>query len=104
MDNNSFLFVIVFIIAIIIAIRLAYTTSRDRRKGGSDQRNSSNGSDSSDFGSRHHGTGYDDGGDFGGGDEMTANFFTKLKCLLQMHEGAWTRDGLSGRWQRYICK
>ncbi len=31
------------------------------------------------------------------------NFFTKLKCLLQMHEGEWTTDGLSGCWQRYRC-
>jgi hypothetical protein len=30
-NNNSFSFVKVFIIAIIIAMRLAYTTLRDRR-------------------------------------------------------------------------
>jgi hypothetical protein len=54
--------------------------------------------------SGHHGTGHAYGGDFGGGDKVAANFLTKLKCLLQMHEGAWTTDGLSGCWQRYICK
>jgi hypothetical protein len=55
--DDTFLFVVVIIVAIIIAILLAYTTSRDTDKGGFDQRNSSDVSDLSDFGSGHHGTG-----------------------------------------------
>jgi hypothetical protein len=78
LNSNSFPFVIVFIIAIIIAIRLAYLTLRDRRKGRSDQRYSSEGSDLSDFGSGHHRTVHDDGGYFGGADEVFENFLTKL--------------------------
>jgi hypothetical protein len=31
------------------------------------------------------------------------NFFTKLKCLLEFHQGEWTTDGGSGCWQRRRC-
>jgi hypothetical protein len=36
--------------------------------------------------------------------EVTMNFFTKLKCLLQFHQGEWTTAGGSGCWQRRRCR
>jgi len=76
--DDAFLFVTVIIAAIIFAVYLAYTTAHDTRTGGSDQRNSSDGSDLLDFGSGNDWTGPDDGGDFGRVDEVIVNVFPDL--------------------------
>src|SRR5436190_17309680 len=36
--------------------------------------------------------------------EVIMKFFTKLKCLLQFHQGEWTTAGGSGCWQSRRCK
>lgn len=87
--DDTFLFVVVIIAAIIFAIYL-FNTTRKGRKRGSDQRNSSEGSDLSDFGSGHHGTGYDYVGDFGGGEKVTANcskVIISRPPIIQGHSG-----------------
>ena len=63
--NSDIFFFILLLIAIIG--HWAYEIYRDTRKGGSDQLYASDGVDSSDYGSGHHGTGHHHGGDFGGG-------------------------------------
>ena len=78
MDDTTILFVVVIIAAIIIAIRLAFTTARDTRTGGSDQRKTSNRSDSSDDGSAHHGIGNPHGDGFERLDEVIVSVFPNL--------------------------
>jgi hypothetical protein len=78
MDDTTILFVVVIIATIIIAIRLASTTARDTRTGGSDQRKTTHRSDLSDSGSGNHGTGYTYGEGFEGIDKVIKKIFPNL--------------------------
>jgi hypothetical protein len=112
--EGTFLFFVVTILAIILAIYFEYTTSRATRKGGSDQRNSSDESVLSDFGSEHHGTGHPHG-DAVDDEELSqgnwlisqitnskvaAIFSETILCRIGMHQGTWTTES---RQQRRFC-
>jgi hypothetical protein len=115
--EGTFLFFVLTILAIILAIYFEYTTSRDTRKGGSDQRNSSDESVLSHFGSEHHGTGHPHG-DAMDDDEPTqgnwlishiknskvaAIFSENILCRIGIHQGTWTTEDGSGCLQRRFC-